>query len=134
MREHFKLPKGVPASNREAPVETRFVAPDASTPVFARNAQSRAPGGGAHEAAFHETEKPFEASPEDDDDRKRPSPRPRRQNLLIDAAGWPSPAMAAIAALVVVGAVGAALIANSRSATPLCADQPEWNQYNCRQE
>ena len=133
MRERFKLPKGVPASNREAPVAARFVAPDASTPVFARNAQSRAPGA-ADEAAFHETEKPFEASSEDDDDRKKPAQRPRRQNLLIDAAGWPSPAMAAVAVLAVVGLVGAALIANSRPATPLCADQPEWNQYNCRQE
>ena len=134
MRERFKLPKGVPASNREAPVAARFVAPDASTPVFARNGQNRAPGGGAHEAAFHETEKPFEASSEDDDDRNKPARRHRRQNLLIDAAGWPSPAMAAVAVLAVVGAVGAVLIANSRPSTPLCADQPEWNQYNCRQE
>ena len=131
MRERFKLPKGVPASNREAPTQARFVAPDAATPLFVRDGLRHAPGAG-----FHEPEKPLGASPEDDDDRKKPAPGARRREgaLLIDAAGWPGPAIAAAALLAVAGVIGAALIANSRPALPLCSEQPDWNQYNCRQE
>ncbi len=117
------LPEGVPADNQiKASFDgDKFEAPDMATPSFAREKPAF-----DHKAKRIVREEYEEIVEEDDDedDGDRPRPRvdpPNHNGLAI---------MIAITAL--FAALGAIVIANSRSDLPLCSSQPEWNQYNCR--
>ena len=116
------LPDGVPADNeprrsyasKEPP---RHDVPDMATPNFSKpvfvetdsakdKAYSRSM---SHSQTVESSEEPIRLLPK------------VNMNLLFIGL-----------AAVLIAALAAAFLLNGPKRTPLCADQPEWNQYNCR--
>ena len=131
-RGNWVLPDGVPASNQEAPdgrasfSASAFKAPDMATPRFA---QKRKPAQGAEQGSEHAsgvglaaTRRPLQSL---DPAQAVDGAPPRRT--------WLSPGQTILfaAILILLGALGVSVIL-SGGGLPLCADQPQWNQYNCR--
>ena len=137
-----QLPEGVPASNHEkrqtvcdtaSSDRAGFAAPDMATPRFTRETPAAKPN--AVEFAAANDQRPFAAASGFDDNavgavgalsasRKPVSDKPlfSTQQMILLAA-----------LLLLLGMLGAAImIFSSNSQLPLCADQPTWNQYNCR--
>ncbi len=149
------LPGGVPASNTPG---TRYAAPaggafssglvpdsstgpvpdsstgpvpDMATPQFARAAP----------ATSSASETSFPSSLHQGNVRTSPAPR-LSAAAAADRRGASPPsggrgvgrrAIAVVFAAAALAVAAAAVIAALPARAPLCADQPEWNQYNCRQ-
>ena len=127
----FELPDGVPPDNSHRAAfsgkrtdEGDYAAPDMATPRFAR------PGASTSERVedrLRQTMDVIIIDTDDDDDKpdQKPSkPAPKkdknRKRMIYIAIGA---ALAFILLVVVAVALGQ---------PPLCADQADWNQYNCR--
>ncbi len=130
----FKLPDGVPPDNQTGNQTSNrtgaafspsdktggaYQAPDMATPQYSKP---------VHEAAKH-------------DDKTRRVMRGQFSEIVREDEGDEDikilPARAGGIALItliaaVLAALGAIVVMNSRQEIPLCSEQPEWNQYNCR--
>lgn len=136
-----RLPDGVPADNKEKPdarasfASPDFAAPDMATPRFTKE-PARGPGGAS--AAQPLSVQPPPAAPplslgaaqaaED-----APAASTARKGEAASRRFPLSPGQTVLfaAILILLGALGAGVMLNG-GGTPLCADQPDWNQYNCR--
>ncbi|MEM9494628.1 MAG: hypothetical protein AAGA09_01395 [Pseudomonadota bacterium] len=109
--------------------DAAWSAPDAATPKFVK-AVSTLPSSAAPNSSMSARLDPPVAD-EIEDEVFEDGPPPRRDQRAAVASGRRSmtPVLAGVAAVLVVAlALGAAL---SGEATPRCADQPAWNQFNC---
>ena len=131
-----KLPDGVPETN--APIQNRasFSAPDMATPSF-----SQAGDDAATYREVRERREVFErttVNDDDDDDENSENSGAKSADANDDPydapilAGnvwsWLIGVLAVFSVIVVIASLG------GQAAKPLCADQPSWNQYNCRTE
>lgn len=126
MMRDDQLPEGVPASNDEKSTAKKqgaasFAAPDMATPQFPRETAS--------EASQNNDKRGYRVLQSIDDVQShasviqkssRPKALPARQTILF--AGI----------LILLGALGAGVMMSRGGPVPLCAEQPDWNQYNCR--
>lgn len=111
------LPVGVPPDN-QGKSKGSFQAPDMATPQFAAEETP------LDHAAASTTRKEYKERvrlDDDDDDDIISFPSIGGGNTLLYLA---------IAAI--LAALLAIIVMNNRSGLPLCSDQPDWNQYNCR--
>lgn len=136
MMRDDQLPEGVPASNTEKPTTikreaTSFAAPDMATPSFARkepfahNTASETMRNNDTVAAHRILRGAAEVQTAESassiaQKARRSKVFSARQTVLF--AGI----------LVLLGALGAGVMLNRSGPLPLCAEQPDWNQYNCR--
>ncbi|MEZ5894247.1 MAG: hypothetical protein R3C58_14025 [Parvularculaceae bacterium] len=128
-----RLPEGVPFDNTKRAMSAgdgAFAAPDTATPSFARVEPVAAqPASDIRPMPKAEkllragvyVEKEAENGEEDND--------PVR---LIHGPHAPAPLLILIAIALVLAAFAAYAVSRNSGGEPLCADQPEWNQYNCR--
>ena len=128
-----RLPDGVPASNDETPEiheagrasftsSSAFAAPDMATPRFsvkpAQGAGLMSPQRRGHDAVQAVSD-----SAAQDARRAPPSGRklfPAGRTILFAAI------------LILLGMLGVSVMLSGSGGLPPCADQPDWNQYNCR--
>lgn len=124
-----KLPPGVPESNKKQD----FSAIEPAAPTFdgaqARDLTDLLP---ETAPAFFEQTDPAE----DDDDAPAPRRRNTRPPQNVDAMEFAGLGLSNQAILLLIGLIfvglTAYLITKNREPIPLCSEQPEWNQYNCR--
>ena len=129
------LPDGVaPTNEKGAHKETvGFAVPDTATPEFT-NPGNRPPRPRAAKTdpprlkngRFHR----FEEDDEDDDDDKR---RKKDPIQIVHGPHAPGPVILLVAIGLVLAALAAfVIVRNQPNELPLCSEQPDWNQYNCR--
>lgn len=124
-----QLPEGVPASNDEKPAAKKqgaasFAAPDMATPQFPREMASETSQ--STDKRDHrvlrsvDDAQSFESASSVMQKASRSKMLSTRQTILF--AGI----------LILLGVLGAGAMLSRAGPTPLCAEQPDWNQYNCR--
>lgn len=116
-----ELPEGVAPTNEK----TSFQTPDVATPDFARTPQESLKPKTVREK--HETyERVVEEDEEDEDEDD--------EDHLIHVHGphGPGQLVLMIAIALLLAALAVFVFMSNRQETPLCSEQPEWNQYNCR--
>ncbi len=118
------LPAGVPADNQKPKgADGTAVGPqEMAVPRFAGEPPQERSDPGVD--AIKES---YTRALEFEDDVQSGGPRPQPR---MPASVKKLSLMIAIVAL--IGALGAVLAMSGRNKLPLCADQPAWNQYNCR--
>ncbi len=136
------LPEGVaPANNGAVSDERRtFSVPETSAPEFSKPAASpvfpdqtlpalrKASAAASKPMALKG--KVFDRFVEDDDEDEDDA---RDDNLAsAHVPHAPGPVIILIAIVLVLAALAAFVLVQNQQPTPDCADQPEWNQYNCR--
>lgn len=126
-----QLPDGVSPTND---VNKSFSAPDVATPKFnagnykskSKSAASVSDGNNIDpkrfrgKAAGEEIYEDEYVSDEDSANAGAPRRKAAKNSLLIAGV------------ILLFAALGAIIVMNNRGKLPLCSDQPEWNQYNCR--
>lgn len=131
------LPEGVaPTNSKNAPEDAAgFAVPETATPDFVA-AENRRSAVGAVQAGKQPRSTSgrfyrFEEDDDDDDDEERA--RKRDPVHIVHGAHAPGPVIILVAIGLVLAALAAFVIArNQPQALPLCSEQPDWNQYNCR--
>ena len=117
------LPEGVPPDNQTKAFASKSgpVVPDTSAPAFA-DLQDSFPKNdrGILSRVVVELEEEEDEDDKDKDDR------------LVHGPHLPAPTLILIAIGLVLAAIAAYVISQNQTPAPLCATQPEWNQYDCR--
>lgn len=124
-----RLPPGVPESNERQD----FSAYQQPAPSFDRPPDpARAPASDAA-SLFREPSAPADDDDQDRrrDERRRPPAVDRSDIAGMGGLGLSNQAILLLIGLIFVG-LTAYLVMKNREPVPLCSEQPEWNQYNCR--
>jgi hypothetical protein len=118
-----KLPEGVPPDNqtkaRLSADNADFYAPETAAPRFfvsnklaSKVSPEAASRNSAHARPFEDDDAAFSAHP----------------SVSLSMRLWAY----IVGAVILVLGLGAFFMAIAGDSLPLCANQPEWNQYNCR--
>ncbi|WDI30885.1 hypothetical protein PUV54_13065 [Hyphococcus flavus] len=125
------LPDGVAPTNDKTELggEADLDLPDTATPAFA--SPQKADPAPQTMPIVQQTLKrgKFDRFVEDDDDE---DDRKKDDVNIVNAPHTPGPLLLLIAIGLVLAALAAFAMSNKQEPLPLCADLPEWNQYNCR--
>jgi hypothetical protein len=120
-----QLPDGVPPDNRARgfAAPSGFAAPDTATPAFDKSREGLRDHdrvGLSRVVIEVDDEDDDEMENENEDDKLIHGPHHQAQTLILIAIG------------LVLAALAAYVVSQNQNPAPLCANQPEWNQYNCR--
>lgn len=120
----ISLPAEVPADNRSKPGvgdDACFAPPEMAVPRFAGEVEKPRKTAPAVPARQDYAPSEYEDDDEEDRPRARSQPPTQARNLTM---------MIVIVSL--IGLLGVIVFAAGGKPLPLCSEQPEWNQYNCR--
>lgn len=129
------LPEGVaPTNEKSAHGDARFAVPDTAIPDFAISETRTTPPAAMQAEPPQLKSRRFYRFEEDDEDDEEEDKRRKKDPVQIaHGAHAPGPVAILVAIGLVLAALAAFVIArNQPGSLPLCSEQPDWNQYNCR--
>lgn len=125
------LPEGVFPTNDESAFSdsASFQAPDTATPNFSKRPPD-GPRDVSAKPAFQLKSRSSDRFVEDDQDEDDEDKND--DVIIVHGHHAPGPLIILIAIGLVLAALAAFVMVRNQQPVPLCSEQPDWNQYNCR--
>jgi hypothetical protein len=130
----ISLPEGISPTNEKSVFsdDAEFTAPQTAIPEFSKACTpdpSKKPemASVSHPRFKSKISDRFVREEDDDEDDKQ-----NDEVNILHGPHTPGPLIILIAIGLVLAALAAFVLVSNQQPLPLCADQPDWNQYNCR--